>query len=118
MEREKAKLLLFRIQEENVQLSRVYYNISDRYVSLEKLDSAMLYAQMAIDCIEDISYRQNHLYYQNVANIAEKQGNFEMANRYRRQASDLYKNSVRDRLDTQIAELEKNMISRKRRTRC
>ncbi len=81
LEREKAKLLLFRTQEENVQLSRVYYSISDRFVSLEKLDSAMLYAQMAIDCIEDISYRQNHLYYQNVANIAEKQGNFEMANR-------------------------------------
>lgn len=107
LEREKAKLLLFRIQDEKIEMSRVNYNISNIYVGLEQLDSAMLYAQIAIDCIEGVTFVYDHMYFENVANIAEKQGNFEMANRYRRQASDLYKNSVRDRLDTQIAELEK-----------
>jgi tetratricopeptide (TPR) repeat protein len=107
LEKEKAKLLLYNTQEEIIELSRVYYNISDIYVGLEQLDSAMLYAQMAIDCIEDSTYRQNHLYFQNVANIAELQGDFATANSYRKKAAELYKNSVNDRLSTQIAELEK-----------
>lgn len=107
LEREKAKLLLYSNQEENIQLSRVYFNISNRYTGLEQLDSAMLYAQASIDMIEDSSYVYNHLYYENIANIAEKQANFGLANRYRKKASESYKNSVRDRLDIQIAELEK-----------
>lgn len=107
LEREKTKLLLFRNQEENIELSRVYYNISYRYVGLEQLDSAMLYAQMAIDCIEDPSFMQNYLYYHNVANIAEKQGNFALSNKYLRDAFELYNQSISDRLDTRIVELEK-----------
>lgn len=107
LEKEKAKLSLNEKQEEAIDLSRVYFNISNIYVGLEQLDSAMLHAQMAIDLIEDSTYRQNHLYFQNVANIAEKQSNFVLANNYRKIAADLYKNSVNDRLNTQIAELEK-----------
>ena len=107
LEKEKAKLLLYDKQEENIDLSRVYFNISDRYVSLELLDSAMIYAQMAIDVIQDSAYLYNYLYYENVANIAEKQGNNTYANIYRKKAAELYKNSVNDRLNTQIAELEK-----------
>ncbi|MCE5179707.1 MAG: hypothetical protein LLF81_11270 [Porphyromonadaceae bacterium] len=107
LEREKAKLMLYNNQEELLDASRVYFNISDRYIGFGQLDSAMLYAQMAIDFIEDSTYRQNHLYFQNVANIAEKQSNFELANNYRKKAAELYKKSVNDRLNTQIAELEK-----------
>jgi len=107
LEREKDKLLLYNNQEENIQLSRVYFNISNRYAGLEQLDSAMLYAQASIDMIQDSSYVYNHLYYENIANIAEKQDNLYLANRYRKKASELFKNSVRDRLDIQIAELEK-----------
>ena len=107
LEREKAKLMLYNNQEEILDASRVYFNISDRYIGFGKLDSAMLYAQMAIDFIEDSTYRQNHLYFQNVANIAEKQSNFELANNYRKKAAELYKKSINDRLNTQIAELEK-----------
>ena len=55
----------------------------------------------------DLKFRQNHLYYQNLADIAEKQGNYLFANRYRKEAAELYKSSVQDRLDTQIAEIEK-----------
>jgi len=78
-----------------------------RYVGFGQLDSAMLYAQMAIDCIEDSTYRQNHLYFLNVANIAEKQGNYSLSNAYLRRAFELLNQSIKDRLDTQIAELEK-----------
>ena len=107
LEREKVKLHSYDQLEENIEMSRVYYNISNRYVGLERLDSAMLYAQIAIDMIVDTSYVYNHIYYENIANIAEMQGNYALANDYRKKASDFYKSSVNDRLDTQIAELEK-----------
>lgn len=103
---ERAKLML-NVPNENTNLSRVYFNISDRYVGFGQLDSAMYYAQKAIELIEDSTYRQNHLFFQNVANIAEKQSDFELANSARKRAAEFYKNSVTERLNTQIAELEK-----------
>ncbi|NLX66589.1 MAG: hypothetical protein GXZ19_07455 [Bacteroidales bacterium] len=107
LEREKELLQITYNQKESIDLSRLYYNISDRYTGLEQLDSAMLYAQMAIGSIQDTTYRQNYLYYQNVANIAEKQGNLSLSNEYLRNAFSLYSQSIRDRLDTRIVELEK-----------
>jgi tetratricopeptide (TPR) repeat protein len=107
LEREKEQLKIFHRQKEVIDISRLYFNISDRYSGLGQLDSAMFYAQTSIDMIEDSNYRLNHLYYQNVADIAEKQGNYLVANNYRKQAAELYKNSVEDRLDTQITEIEK-----------
>lgn len=107
LEREKVKAQLFEQQEEIIDISRVYFNISDRYIGFEQLDSALFYAQMAVEMIVDTSYIYNHIYYENIANIAEKQENFALANIYRKKASDFYKSSVNDRLDTQIAELEK-----------
>lgn len=107
LEREKEQLNIFHKQKENIDISRSFYNISARYVGLEQLDSAMLYGKLAIDFIADPKFRQNHLYYQNVADIAEKQGNYIIANKYRKDAAELYKNSVQDRLDTQITEIEK-----------
>ena len=107
LEIEKEQLKIFHRQKEVIDISRLYFNISDRYSGLGQLDSAMFYAQTSIDMIEDSNYRLNHLYYQNVADIAEKQGNYLVANNYRKQAAELYKNSVEDRLDTQITEIEK-----------
>jgi tetratricopeptide (TPR) repeat protein len=107
LEKEKQQLQIYSKQDENIDLSRLYYVISDRYVGFGQLDSAMLYAQMAIDCIEDSTYRQNHLYFLNVANIAEKQGNYSLSITYLRRAFELLNQSIKDRLDTQIAELEK-----------
>lgn len=104
---EKTKLVLYENQNENIDLSRVYFNISDRYVGLNQLDSAMFYGQLSIDMIEDSTHRQNYLYYQNVANIAERQGNYALSNIYLRSSFDLLNQSLRDRLDTQIAEMEK-----------
>jgi len=107
LEKEKAKLSLFDEQEEAIDLSRVYYNISHRFAGLEQLDSAMFYAQRAVDLIKDSTYFYNYLYYVNIADIAEKKENFSYANIYRKKAFELFNNSVDDRLDTQIAELEK-----------
>lgn len=107
IESEKEFLRITYGQDENIDKSRLYYNISDRYIGLEKLDSAMLYAQMAIEFINDTTYRQNYLFYQNVANIAEKQGNYALSNEYLRKAFDLHNQSISDRLDTRIVELEK-----------
>lgn len=107
LEREKELLRITSRQKENIELSRLYYIISYRYVGLEQLDSAMLYAQMAIDCIEDTINANNYLLFQNVANIAEKQGNLALSNQYLRNAFELHNQSISDRLDTRIVELEK-----------
>ena len=105
--RVKEQLKILHKQRENTDISRLYYNISARYIGLEQLDSAMMYGKLAIDFIVDPIYIQNHLYYQNVADIAEKQGDYLVANKYRKEAAELYKSTVQDRLDTQIAEIEK-----------
>ena len=107
LDREKELLKLYHEQNASIDISRMYFNISERYAGLEQLDSAMLYAQLSIDYIANHEFRQNHLYYQNAADIAEKQRNYFVANDYRKQAAELYKSSVQDRLDTQIAEIEK-----------
>ncbi len=107
LEREKELLLVTSQQKENIDLSRLYYNMSYRFITIEQLDSAMIYAQLAIEHIQDTLYRQNYLYYQNAANIAESSGNYFLADRYRKEALNLYRSSTTDRLDIQVAELEK-----------
>lgn len=107
LEQEKAKLQLYDTQDENVELSRLFNNISNRFIGLEQLDSAMVYAQRAIELIEDSTHLQNYLFYQNVADIAEKQGDLAFSNQYLRIAYEMHNQSITIRLDTQIAELEK-----------
>ena len=107
LEREKEKLNIFNIQNEKIELSRVYFNISNIYVGLEQLDSAMYYAEKSIDLIPDNDYRQNYLYYHNLSQIAEKQGDYMLSNEYLKQAMEMHNRSLRERLDLQIAELEK-----------
>ena len=107
LEREKEKLNIFNIQNEKIELSRVYFNISNRYAGLEQLDSAMYYAEKSIDLIPDTDYRQNYLYYHNLSQIAEKQGDYMLSNEYLKQAMEMHNRSLRERLDLQIAELEK-----------
>ncbi len=104
--KEKAKLELYTKQNERIESSRVYFNISNRYMGLAELDSAMFYAVKSIDMIEDSS-KLNYMFYQNIANIAEKQGDFAIANKYLKSSIELYNQSIRERLDMQIAELEK-----------
>ncbi|MCK9288152.1 MAG: hypothetical protein M0P29_11380 [Sphaerochaetaceae bacterium] len=106
LEIEKKQLDLVEKQKEDIDLSRLYFVISDRYVGINQMDSAMHYAQMAIDQIGDSS-KLNYLYYHNIANIAEKMGEFALSNQYLREAMDLHNQSLKERLDVQIAEMEK-----------
>lgn len=107
LKQEQAMLSLEPAQLEKINKARIYYNISNLYKNIGQLDSAMLYGQISIDQIKDTTDRQNYVLYDNVADIAEQQLNYLIANKYRKRASSLYQQSVRDRLDTQIMELEK-----------
>ena len=55
----------------------------------------------------DTIHRQSYLLYQSIADIAEMQGNYALSNKNLRIAYELHNQSIRERLDTQIAELEK-----------
>ena len=104
---DKKLLTLTKSQKEDIDFSSLYYAISTRYSTLNQLDSAMLYGQIALENIVDEVNKSNYLLYENVANIAEKQQNYFLANTYRQKAFDLYEKSVKDRLNTQVMELEK-----------
>lgn len=104
---EKKKLLLTPSQKEDIDMSRVYFNVSSRYNRLNRSDSAMYYAQLSVQRIKDPDYRYNYLLYDNIANIAEKQQNYMEANEYRKKSLDFYQKSVKERLNTQVMELEK-----------
>jgi hypothetical protein len=107
LECDKKLLTLTKSQKEDIDFSSLYFAVSDRYNTLNQLDSAMLYGQLALENIVDEANKGNYLLYENVANIAEKQQNYLLANTYRQKAFDLYKKSVKDRLNTQVMELEK-----------
>lgn len=107
LDTEKRKLQIYETQNEEIEVSRVFFNISDRYVGLEQLDSALYYGEMAIQMIEDTTYRQNYLIYQNVAQIAEKLGDYALSNQYLKKSMEMHHLSLSERLDMQIAEMEK-----------
>ena len=107
LECDKLRLDLATSQKDNIDISSLFYVVSDRYHTLNQLDSAMLYGQIALENIVDENNKGNYLLYENVAQIAEKQQNYFLANTYREKAFDLYERSVQDRLNTQIMELEK-----------
>ncbi len=107
LEKEKMKLPLALSQNNTSALSKVYYNLSDRYSSLNKIDSAMHYAVLAIEYASELDDSYNYLLYENVASIAEKTGNFNVSNNYRKTASELYQKFSKERFSTQIIELEK-----------
>lgn len=107
LEYTKEQFSLLSAQKDILDYSNILYNISFKYLNLNQLDSAMLYGQIAIDGIVDYKKQGNYLLYENVANIAEKQNNYPLANTYRQKAFELYEKSVNDRLDTQVMELEK-----------
>ena len=104
---DKKLLTLTKSQKEDIDFSSLYFAISTRYSTLNQLDSAMLYGQIAIESIVDENKKENYLFYDNVADIAEKQQNYSLANTYRQSAFTMYEKSVKDRLNTQVMELEK-----------
>ena len=106
LEKEKEQLLLAPQLEQDVEYFRIYYSLSDRYYSLNLLDSALYYARRAITHIEDSTYQLNYLLYDHAADIAAGMKDFRLADDYRRQALSAYHRSVEKRLNTSIRELE------------
>jgi len=107
IEKEKEQLLLAPQIKEKPRYFKIFYSISDRYRSLNRLDSAFYYARQAIAHIEDSTYYLNYLLYENAADIASELHDYRLSDDYRRQALSTYEKSVKKRLDTRIRELEK-----------
>ena len=90
-----------------IEMYRVFYSVSTCFYNLNRLDSALFYAKESIKQINDTTHRLNYILYENAADIAEGQQNFDSANRYRKKALEVYETAVAKQLDTQIVELEK-----------
>lgn len=106
LELEKEQISLAPHVKAEINLYGIFYSVSDRFYRLNQLDSAMHYALQAIEHIDDSTYSLNYLLYENVADIAEKQQDFHMANRYRKKTFEMYQNTIEKHRDTQIKELE------------
>ena len=87
--------------------SSTYFSISKKYNKINQPDSALLYGILAIEAMSDNLSVENYLFYENVADIYENMGDYNSANTYKHKSMDSYRESVLDRLDTQIMELEK-----------
>jgi len=104
---EKDMIGLLPLQKEKVENFRTYYSMSDRYKSVNKLDSAMYYGLQAIASIFDSGYRLNYLLYKNVADISAAQENYKLADSLRQKMFEAYEHSVDEQTNTKILELEK-----------
>lgn len=107
LQAEKEQLQFLPQLKEKPEYFRIYYSISDQYHRLNQLDSAMFYAQKAIEHIQNSTYKLNYIFYENVAEIAEAQHNYQLASSYRKKALDIYNQSIEKQKDTHILELEK-----------
>ncbi len=107
LEKTKERLRLAQYLKNDPEYFRIYYSLSDNYSLLNRLDSALYYGREAIAHIQDSTYRLNYLLYDNVADIAARMNDFQLADNYRQQALKAYSISVEGRIDTQIHELEK-----------
>ncbi len=107
LDKEKEQQRLLPYIKENIDAFRIYYSISDRYNGLNRLDSAMYYAKLAIEHISDSTYKLNYLLYENAADISEKQQNYLTANQYRKMAASVRDKNIEREKDKSIFELEK-----------
>lgn len=107
LEKTKERLRLAQYLKEDPEYFRIYYSLSDNYSLLNRLDSALYYGREAIVHIQDSTYRSNYLLYENIADIAVRMNDYQLADNYRQQALKAYSKSVKVRIDTQIHELEK-----------
>jgi len=83
------------------------YRLSDDYLQLNKLDSALNYAQYTVSLIKDTTNTTVNLYYLQLAKIAEKLGNSQVSMNAYKHAYRLYDKNVSKKIDNQILELEK-----------
>lgn len=107
LEKEKELLGLVPLMKEKPDIFRMYYSIAEQYRYLGRLDSAMLYALKSIEHIPDSNYELNYLLYENVADIAEEQGDYKTANNYRREAALVHDKTIAKQKNIHILQLEK-----------
>lgn len=84
-----------------------YFRISDNFKSLNKLDSALHYGELATKHIVDSTFYLNYYYYLNVAEIATKMGNYSKSTEAYAKVYSLMNKAITKKLNTQILELEK-----------
>ena len=84
-----------------------YFRISDNFKSLNKLDSALFYGELATKSIVDSTFYLNYYYYLNVAEIAAKIGNYPKSTEAYAKVYSLMNKAITQKLNTQILELEK-----------
>lgn len=88
-------------------LSSMLFKISNNYKALNKMDSALLYAEKAEDCKPDSDYYLNNLYYQNIGEISEQLKLWQISATAYRKAYLLKEKATLKALDKQIMSLEK-----------
>ncbi|MBP1664180.1 MAG: putative secreted protein, partial [Bacteroidetes bacterium] len=88
-------------------LSRMLFKISKNYEALNKLDSALLYAEKAEECKLDSAYFLNNLYYQNIGEISEQLKLWKKSAFAYKKAYLLKEKATSKALDKQIMSLEK-----------
>lgn len=89
-------------------LSNVYYSICSAYKGMGKKDSALFYAQKAVEHFNDsVSDYQDYYLFANLAEIAADQEYFNLAVKSYRNAVNFLIKKVGDRSEKKIFELEK-----------
>ena len=88
-------------------VSVLYRKISKNYNALNKLDSALYFAEKAEECIQDSSYYLNYLYYKNIAEISAHLKLWQKSAGAYQQAYQLREKAANKEMDMQILEIEK-----------
>lgn len=104
--RRKAIRLLLHIKQK-IKPSHFYSVLSNRYSNINQLDSALHYALLAVENIKDSMYLYNYLFYEDVADIAEKRHDYKMANDYRKKAAAVHEKTIKQETDKRILEFDK-----------
>ena len=85
----------------------MFFKISNNYKALNKLDSALLYAEKAEECKPDSDYYLNNLYYKNIGEISEQLKLWQISANAYKTAYTLQDKATSKALDKQIMSLEK-----------
>jgi hypothetical protein len=107
LQAKKEQLNLIPCLEHKKEFFRLYLSIADRYHDLNKLDSALYYAQMAVSHITDTTYMYNYMLFDMVAKIAEAKSDYRKANTNRKIATEMLAHSIDLATQVEVVELEK-----------
>lgn len=96
------------VMKEKPKLSNVYYSICRAYSGLGKVDSALVFAQKAVDHLPDsVSENDDFHLFSNLGSLAMQQGEFKLAAEQYKKATDFLVENAEERTRKKILELEK-----------